>query len=116
MRRRPVQRLSVCVCKVNLRYGVRHGMSRTGSEKDTCTASECVCVCKVNLRYGVRHGMSRTGSEKDTCTACAGSMLLEFSALSRLTGNFIFEVSTLSPLTHCQALWSSASLLISDQK
>ena len=39
--------------------------------------------------------MSRTGSEKDTCTACAGSMLLEFSALSRLTGNNIFEVGRL---------------------
>ena len=48
---------------------------------------------QVNLRYGVRHDMSRTGSEKDTCTACAGSMLLEFSALSRLTGNKAFEVS-----------------------
>jgi len=47
---------------------------------------------KVNLRYGVKHDMSRTGSEKDTCTACAGSMLLEFSALSRLTGNTAFEV------------------------
>ena len=43
--------------------------------------------------------MSRTGGEKDTCTACAGSMLLEFSALSRLTGNTVFEV--------CHtALWS----------
>ena len=36
--------------------------------------------------------MSRTGQEKDTCTACAGTMLLEFSALSRLTGSMIFEV------------------------
>jgi len=47
----------------------------------------------VNLRYGVKHELSRTGEEKDTCTACAGSMILEFSALSRLTGNTIFEVS-----------------------
>ena len=46
----------------------------------------------MNLRYGVKHDMSRTGSERDTCTACAGSMLLEFSALSRLTGNTVFEV------------------------
>jgi len=53
-------------------------------------------VCQVNLRYGVKHDMSRTGSEKDTCTACAGSMLLEFCALSRLTGNTVFEVSTCS--------------------
>jgi len=53
------------------------------------------CVCQVNLRYGVKHDMSRTGSEKDTCTACAGSMLLEFSALSRMTGNSVFEVCLL---------------------
>jgi len=55
----------------------------------------CACACQVNLRYGVKHGMSRTGIEKDTCTACAGSMLLEFSALSRLTGNTVFEVCLL---------------------
>jgi hypothetical protein len=48
---------------------------------------------EVNLRYGVKHELSRTGEEKDTCTACAGSMLLEFSALSRLTGDSVFEVS-----------------------
>jgi hypothetical protein len=29
---------------------------------------------------------------KDTCTACAGTMVLEFAALSRLTGDPIFEV------------------------
>lgn len=26
-----------------------------------------------------------------TCTACAGTMILEFATLSRLTGNFVFE-------------------------
>lgn len=30
---------------------------------------------------------------KDTCTACAGTMVLEFAALSRLTGEPIFEVT-----------------------
>jgi len=49
----------------------------------------------VNLRYGVKHEMSRTGGEKDTCTACAGTMLLEFSALSRLTADPVFEVNSL---------------------
>lgn len=29
---------------------------------------------------------------KETCTACAGSMILEMAALSRLTGEPIFEV------------------------
>ncbi|KAM8828061.1 ER degradation-enhancing alpha-mannosidase-like protein 3 isoform 2-T2 [Spinachia spinachia] len=46
---------------------------------------------KVNLRYGVLNPLSRTGTESDTCTACAGTMILEFAALSRLSGDFIFE-------------------------
>lgn len=29
---------------------------------------------------------------RETCTACAGSMILEMAALSRLTGEHIFEV------------------------
>ena len=47
---------------------------------------------KVNLRHGLEPSLARTGHEKDTCTACAGTMLLEFAALSRLTGDPIFEV------------------------
>ncbi|XP_051956448.1 ER degradation-enhancing alpha-mannosidase-like protein 3 isoform X2 [Xyrauchen texanus] len=46
---------------------------------------------RVNLRYGVLNPLSRTGTESDTCTACAGTMILEFAALSRLSGNTIFE-------------------------
>uniref|UniRef100_A0AAQ4RKZ5 alpha-1,2-Mannosidase n=1 Tax=Gasterosteus aculeatus aculeatus TaxID=481459 RepID=A0AAQ4RKZ5_GASAC len=46
---------------------------------------------KVNLRYGVLNPLSRTGTESDTCTACAGTMILEFAALSRLSGDSIFE-------------------------
>ncbi|XP_061603916.1 ER degradation-enhancing alpha-mannosidase-like protein 3 isoform X1 [Phyllopteryx taeniolatus] len=46
---------------------------------------------KVNLRYGVRNPLSRTGTESDTCTACAGTMILEFAALSRLSGESVFE-------------------------
>ncbi|PIK47189.1 putative ER degradation-enhancing alpha-mannosidase-like protein 3 isoform X2 [Apostichopus japonicus] len=42
-------------------------------------------------RVNLRHGIGKDRKEKDTCTACAGSMLLEFSALSRLTGDPIFE-------------------------
>lgn len=34
----------------------------------------------------------KIGPLKETCTACAGSMILEFAALSRLTGESIFEV------------------------
>ncbi|XP_066297953.1 ER degradation-enhancing alpha-mannosidase-like protein 3 [Branchiostoma lanceolatum] len=46
---------------------------------------------RVNLRHGIVKGRSRTGTETDTCTACAGTMILEFGALSRLTGDPIFE-------------------------
>ncbi|XP_038139580.1 ER degradation-enhancing alpha-mannosidase-like protein 3 [Cyprinodon tularosa] len=46
---------------------------------------------KVNLRYGTLNPLSRTGTESDTCTACAGTMILEFAALSRLSGESVFE-------------------------
>ncbi|XP_061590292.1 ER degradation-enhancing alpha-mannosidase-like protein 3 [Cololabis saira] len=46
---------------------------------------------KVNLRYGIQNPLSRTGTESDTCTACAGTMILEFAALSRLSGESVFE-------------------------
>ncbi|KAK0134377.1 ER degradation-enhancing alpha-mannosidase-like protein 3 [Merluccius polli] len=46
---------------------------------------------RVNLRYGVVNPLSRTGTESDTCTACAGTMILEFAALSRLSGEALFE-------------------------
>ena len=49
---------------------------------------------RVNLRYGVTEGVSRAGKEHDTCTACAGTIILEFAALSRLTGDPVFEVSS----------------------
>ncbi|XP_062411063.1 ER degradation-enhancing alpha-mannosidase-like protein 3 isoform X1 [Sardina pilchardus] len=46
---------------------------------------------RVNLKYGVLNPLSRTGTETDTCTACAGTMILEFAALSRLSGDSVFE-------------------------
>ncbi|XP_030391133.1 ER degradation-enhancing alpha-mannosidase-like protein 3 isoform X3 [Gopherus evgoodei] len=46
---------------------------------------------RVNLKYGVLSPNSRTGTELDTCTACAGTMILEFAALSRLTQETVFE-------------------------
>ena len=44
---------------------------------------------RVNLRHGVKPGKITYVGE--TCTACAGTMLLEFAALSRLTGEPVFE-------------------------
>ncbi|XP_071111554.1 ER degradation-enhancing alpha-mannosidase-like protein 3 isoform X1 [Haliotis cracherodii] len=44
---------------------------------------------RVNLLRGVDSAI--LSQHKDTCTACAGTMLLEFAALSRLTGERIYE-------------------------
>ncbi|XP_072429768.1 ER degradation-enhancing alpha-mannosidase-like protein 3 isoform X1 [Chiloscyllium punctatum] len=46
---------------------------------------------RVNLKYGLRRPEAKTGTETDTCTACAGTLILEFAALSRLSGDPIFE-------------------------
>uniref|UniRef100_A0A8D0HG28 alpha-1,2-Mannosidase n=1 Tax=Sphenodon punctatus TaxID=8508 RepID=A0A8D0HG28_SPHPU len=46
---------------------------------------------RVNLKFGVSSPEARTGTETDTCTACAGTLILEFAALSRFTGTSIFE-------------------------
>ncbi|CAB1324272.1 unnamed protein product [Coregonus sp. 'balchen'] len=46
---------------------------------------------RVNLKHGIRGPESRTGTETDTCTACAGTIILEFAALSRFTGDPVFE-------------------------
>ncbi|RCN33569.1 hypothetical protein ANCCAN_20591 [Ancylostoma caninum] len=43
---------------------------------------------RINLRYGMLDHLKR---QRDTCTACGGTMLLEMAALSRLTGNSIYE-------------------------
>ncbi|XP_017777987.1 PREDICTED: ER degradation-enhancing alpha-mannosidase-like protein 3 [Nicrophorus vespilloides] len=44
---------------------------------------------RVNLKYGIKSDNSEAA--KETCTACAGSVILEMAALSRLTGEPIFE-------------------------
>ncbi|CAH1736864.1 ER degradation-enhancing alpha-mannosidase-like protein 3 [Aphis gossypii] len=44
---------------------------------------------RVNLRYGIKKDQLHYFQE--TCTACAGSMILELAALSRLSGIPIFE-------------------------
>ncbi|KAJ8937753.1 hypothetical protein NQ318_006616 [Aromia moschata] len=44
---------------------------------------------RVNMKYGLKS--DRLESARETCTACAGSMILEMAALSRLTGEPIFE-------------------------
>ncbi|XP_053514245.1 ER degradation-enhancing alpha-mannosidase-like protein 3 isoform X2 [Artibeus jamaicensis] len=46
---------------------------------------------RINLKFGIRKPEARTGTETDTCTACAGTLILEFAALSRFTGAAVFE-------------------------
>lgn len=44
---------------------------------------------RINLKYGLKS--PKLGQVRETCTACAGTMILEFAALSRLTGEPVFE-------------------------
>nr|XP_023014026.1 ER degradation-enhancing alpha-mannosidase-like protein 3 isoform X1 [Leptinotarsa decemlineata]XP_023014028.1 ER degradation-enhancing alpha-mannosidase-like protein 3 isoform X2 [Leptinotarsa decemlineata] len=45
---------------------------------------------RVNMKYGLKS--DQLESARETCTACAGSMILEMAALSRLTGEPVFEL------------------------
>lgn len=44
--------------------------------------------------------------KENTCTACAGTMILEFAALSRLTGDPIYEEKAAQALNY---LWKQRS-------
>lgn len=55
---------------------------------------------RVNLKHGMKVDELRTSRE--TCTACAGTILLEFAALSRLSGEPIFEAKAHAAM---DALW-----------
>jgi mannosidase alpha-like ER degradation enhancer 3 len=46
---------------------------------------------RVNLRHGIDLTLSKSDRERYTCTACAGTLILEWATLSRLTGNYLFE-------------------------
>ncbi|XP_065178422.1 ER degradation-enhancing alpha-mannosidase-like protein 3 isoform X1 [Sycon ciliatum] len=58
---------------------------------------------RVNLRYGMVSSLLSTTS---TCTACAGTMLLEFATLSRLTGDFTYEEKARKAM---DAIWQRRS-------
>lgn len=47
---------------------------------------------------------------RDTCTACAGTMILEFGALSRLSGEPVFEVTALISESNVHQLLISSCL------
>lgn len=55
----------------------------------------------MNLKYGMK--VDELRNSRETCTACGGTILLEFAALSRLSGEPIFEIKAHSAM---DALWS----------
>ncbi|CAL1540392.1 unnamed protein product [Lymnaea stagnalis] len=56
---------------------------------------------RVNLKHGITPKIA--SSNRDTCTSCAGTMILEFAALSRLTGIGIYEEKSRKAMDY---LWS----------
>ena len=57
---------------------------------------------RINLKHGIKSGKVKQIGE--TCTACAGTMILEFAALSRLSGEAIFEEKAAAAM---DVLWGS---------
>lgn len=55
---------------------------------------------RINLKYGMKS--EELKNSRETCTACAGTMLLEFAALSRLSGEPVFEAKAHAAM---DALW-----------
>lgn len=55
---------------------------------------------RINLRNGMKSDELK--NSRETCTACAGTILLEFAALSRLSGEPIFEAKAHAAM---DALW-----------
>lgn len=57
---------------------------------------------RVNLKHGLTKQMLANERDKYTCTACAGTLLLEFTLLSRLTGESVFEEKVVKAMDY---LW-----------
>ncbi|KAA0204028.1 hypothetical protein HAZT_HAZT012147, partial [Hyalella azteca] len=66
--------------------GVPHNTSPSGVPHNTS-------LPQVNLRHGMN--APELGGARDTCTSCAGTMILEFATLSRLTGDGVYEEKAL---------------------
>lgn len=72
------------------------GFRKTGS----LTQSFYYSDARINLKNGMKS--KDLSNSRETCTACAGTMLLEFAALSRLSGEPIFEKKAHAAM---DALW-----------
>ena len=55
-------------------------------------------MSRINLRRGITPQLMKSEKDKFTCTACAGTLLLEFVLLSRLTGETIFQEKVLKAM------------------
>lgn len=64
-------------------------------------------MSRVNLKYGLTNEILYNEKDQFTCTACAGTLLLEFSTLSRLTGDMIFEEKALQAL---DVIWMNRNI------
>lgn len=59
---------------------------------------------RINLLHGLNMPMAKITDESSTCTACAGTMLLEMAALSRVTGNPEYEAKARHAM---EAIWQN---------
>jgi mannosidase alpha-like ER degradation enhancer 3 len=69
-------------------------------------------VPRINLKHGITNILKNSEREKFTCTACAGTLLLEFATLSRLTGDPIFEQKARTALDYIWDKRNRASDLV----
>lgn len=58
---------------------------------------------RVNLKYGITKELKSGEKNTATCTACAGTLLLEFVLLSRLSGEKVFEEKVMKTMDY---LWN----------
>jgi ER degradation enhancer, mannosidase alpha-like 3 len=69
-------------------------------------------MSRVNLKLGVTPELLSSEKDKFTCTACAGTLLLEFALLSRLTGEPIFEEKVVKTMDYIWDKRNRASDLV----
>ncbi|CAF0806229.1 unnamed protein product [Brachionus calyciflorus] len=64
-------------------------------------------MSRINLKYGITRDLQIGEKNTATCTACAGTLLLEFVLLSRLTGEKIFEEKVMKTMDY---LWDKRNI------